>query len=144
MKINQIDFKLIDPFSAGEEWAEDVHNPPSVVEIYIDGIEILEIFREIETPYCKAEGHPDLVVGYGHVSAKDLYTDLIEATDENSWAYKLGVYPLVAEVAENPVAGLSLFTFEKMKIMFGGMDLNTNIGIGNIIWSSNFSRKIIP
>lgn len=102
MKINQLDFNLIDPLSAGEEWAEDVHNPPSVVEIYIDGIEILEIFRKIEAPYCEAEGHPDLVVGYGHVSANDLYTDLIEATDENSWSYKLGVYPLCCRSCGEP------------------------------------------
>jgi len=82
MNINHLDFKLIDAVSAGEEWAEDSEKPRYVVEIYIDGVEIAEIFRKIELPYCKAEGNPDKAGDYGHVPASWLYSDLSEATIE--------------------------------------------------------------
>lgn len=93
-KISHLDFKLVDPIAIGEEWAKDVKNPPRVVEIYLDGVEIAEIFRRIEIPYCEAEGNPEIAGSYGHMPAKYLYKDLSEATIENSYSYDLGVYPL--------------------------------------------------
>lgn len=94
MKTSHLDFKLVDPLSVGEEWAEGEQNPRKVVLIYIDGVEIAEIFRKIEIPYCETEGNPDLAGSYGHLPAKYLYKDLSEATIENSYSYDLGVYPL--------------------------------------------------
>lgn len=92
--INHLDFKLIDPVIANERWTEGENNLPDVVEIYIDGVEIAEIFRKIEVPYCEQEGHPNLAGDYGHITAKELYRDLIEATTEDSFSYELGVYPV--------------------------------------------------
>lgn len=94
MDVNHLDFQLIDAVSSGEEWAEDSKRPLNVVEIYIDGIEIAEIFRKIEIPYCEAEGHPDMAGDYGHMPAKELYEDLMEATVIGSFSHELGVYPL--------------------------------------------------
>lgn len=100
--ISHLDFRLIDAVSAGEEWAGDAKKPINVVEIYIDDVEIAEIFRKIEIPYCKAEGHPDLAGDYGHIPADELYKDLIEATTEGSFSYELGVYPLCCESCGEP------------------------------------------
>lgn len=91
---NHLNFKLIDPILNDEEWAKDMKNPPKVVEIYIDGVEITEIFRKIEVPYCEQEGHPNLAGDYGHMPVKELYEDLSEATIEGSYSNKLGVYPV--------------------------------------------------
>lgn len=102
MNINHLDFKLIDAVSAGEEWAEDSEKPRYVVDINIDGVEIAEIFRKIELPYCKAEGNPDKAGDYGHVPASWLYSDLSEATIEGSYAYDLGVYPLCCRGCGEP------------------------------------------
>lgn len=95
-KINQLNFKLIDALAAGEDWAEDadINNPIHVVEIYIDGVEIVEIFRRVELPYCEQEGHPDMAGSYGHESAKQLFRDLINAPKESSLTYEMGVYPV--------------------------------------------------
>lgn len=92
--INHLNFKLIDPVLADEEWAKDWKNPPKVVEIYVDGVEIAEIYRKIEVPYCEQEGHPNLAGDYGHMPVKELYEDLSEATIEGSYSNKLGVYPV--------------------------------------------------
>lgn len=91
---NYLNFKLIDPILNDEEWAKDMKNPPKVVEIYIDGVEITEIFRKIEVPYCEQEGDPNLAGDYGHMPVKELYEDLSEATIEGSYSNKLGVYPV--------------------------------------------------
>lgn len=93
-QINHLDFKLIDPVLANERWTDGEKNLPDVVEIYIDGVEIVEIFRKIEVPYCEQEGHPNLAGDYGHIPAKELYRDLSEATIEGSYSYDLGVYPV--------------------------------------------------
>lgn len=102
VNINHLNFKLIDAVSAGEEWADEDRKPINVVEIYIDGVEIAEIFRRIEVPYCKAEGHPDLAGDYGHLSAKSLYIDLTEATTKGSFSYEIGVYPLCCGICGEP------------------------------------------
>lgn len=102
MNLSHLDFKLIDAVSAGEAWAEDAEEPINVVEIYIDGVELAEIFRTIEIPYCEAEEHPDLAGDYGHVPAKCLYRDLIEATVEGSFSSQLGVYPLCCRDCGEP------------------------------------------
>ena len=102
MKISHLDFKLIDAALSGEEWAEDAKKPINVVEIYIDGVELVGIFRAVEIPYCEAEEHPNLAGDYGHMSAKNLYEDLTEATVEGSWSNELGVYPLCCRSCGEP------------------------------------------
>lgn len=102
VKISHLDFKLIDAHFAGEEWAEDRKKPINVVEIYIDGIEIAEIFRKIELPYCEAENEPDKAGDYGHIPVRELYEDLIEATVKGSYSYELGVYPLCCRGCGEP------------------------------------------
>ena len=102
IKISHLDFKLIDPIDNDEEWAKDIENPPDVVEIYIDGLEITKIFQKIEAPYCEAEGNPEIAGDYGHLPAKYLYKDLSEATLEDSYPYKLGVYPLCCKGCGEP------------------------------------------
>lgn len=101
-QINYLNFKLIDPILNDEEWAKDMKTPPKVVEIYIDGVEITEIFRKIEVPYCKQEGDPNLAGDYGHMPVKELYEDLSEATIEGSYSNKLGVYPVCCGACGEP------------------------------------------
>lgn len=101
-QINHLKFKLIDPVIANERWTEGENNLPDVVEIYIDDVEITEIFRKIEVPYCEQEGHPNLAGDYGHIPAKELYRDLCEATIEGSYSYDLGVYPVCCGACGEP------------------------------------------
>lgn len=61
------------------------------VEIYINGREIVEILKEIETPYAMEEGHPKLAGAYGHNAAKTLYEDLREAMTEGTYCQENGV-----------------------------------------------------
>lgn len=88
---NTLDFKMIDPAEAGEEWAVDSETIYRAVEIYIDGREILEIIREIEIPYVEEDEHV-FAGDYGHVSPKSLYGELSSATDEGSFSHSWGVY----------------------------------------------------
>jgi len=45
---------------------------PDEVEIYINDRNLIEILREIELPYEKAEGHPDLAGGYIGLPLEDV------------------------------------------------------------------------
>ena len=90
--INTLDFKMFDPVEAGEEWAVDFGSNHKVVEIYIDGQRLLDTIREIEIPYAQGEDSPELAGDYGHVSPRELYSDLSTAADENSYSHDLGVY----------------------------------------------------
>ncbi len=74
----------------------------NVVEIYIDGVEIAEIFRKIEVPYCEQEEPPNLAGDYGHMPAKKLYQDLSEATIEGSFSCDFGVYPVCCRWCGEP------------------------------------------
>lgn len=92
--IDKIEFKLIDAKTANESWTEDFEKSVPAVEIYINGKEIVFIFKEIEQPYCDKEGHPELAGDYGHNTPKELYTDLSEAVVEGTYSNEYGAYLL--------------------------------------------------
>ena len=80
MKTSVLDFNLIDPVEAGEEWAVAFDSPYNVVEIYIDKVEIRDIVRPLEEAYMK-ESEPSLLrMGheqyYSHLWPKLLYDNL--------------------------------------------------------------------
>lgn len=84
MKISNLDFKLIDPVEASEEWALVFGSSYYVVEIYIDGVELCDIVRPIEEAYIR-KNRPDFLFylgrkqHYGHLCPKVLYDNLIHA-----------------------------------------------------------------
>lgn len=89
--IDKLEFKLIDAKKSNEPWAEDCETPIFVVEIYINGKEVVPILKEIEQPYCDAEGTPEIAGGYGHNLPEDLYKALSEAIIEGTYSNKYGV-----------------------------------------------------
>lgn len=94
-KINVLKFKMFDPIEAGEPWAVDFGSNHKVVEVIIDGENLLEVIRRIEKPYLQSERClwlQDCDHDYGHVSQKDLYDDLLSATVKGSFAHDFGVY----------------------------------------------------
>ena len=78
---DMVEFKLFNP-QGKEDWAEDF-DANQAVEIYINGKEIIEILKEIETPYAMSEGHVDIAGAYGHLTPKQLYSELTD-TDESA------------------------------------------------------------
>lgn len=90
---NQLYFEMFDPVEANEYWAVTFGSYHKVVEAYIDGKPLLDRIREKEAPYVETEKLYYRWADYGHVSPRSLYDDLIEATVENSFSYKLGTYP---------------------------------------------------
>ena len=81
-----LEFKIIDPIAKKEEWALDYINDNikiSAVEIYINGREIIDIFKEIETPFAKKENHPNLAGDYGHREIQYFYEDLTNKIQDN-------------------------------------------------------------
>ena len=96
-KTNTLKFEFFDPVEAGETWAITWGFDYKVVEIYVDGEKLLDIIREIEAPYAKEEGYPELAGAYGHISPKDLYFGLGTALIENSDACDNKVYLFCCE-----------------------------------------------
>ena len=88
---DKLEFKLVDPIEKKEEWALELKSTQKVVEIYLNGREIVEILSEVEKPYAEEEGHPSLAGAYGHNYAKELYGDLAEAMTEGSYFQEKGV-----------------------------------------------------
>lgn len=72
---DKIDFKFIDP-RGKEEWADDLEID-KVVEIYLNDIELIEILKEVEKTYALKEGKLKLAGAYGHLTPKELYTNLM-------------------------------------------------------------------
>lgn len=92
--VDKIEFKLIDAKTANEPWSEDFEKSVSVIEIYINGKEIVSVLKEIEQPYCDEEGNPQLAGDYGHNTPEELYKDLSDAVTEDTYSNKCGAYLL--------------------------------------------------
>ena len=86
---DKLEFKLIDPVKNGEEWADD-RKDCRAVEIYLNGREIIDILKEIEMPFAKEEGHPDIAGGYAHNTPKFLYRSLSETLVEGTYSNNYG------------------------------------------------------
>lgn len=68
-------FNTINP-KGTEEWADE-YDENEAVEIFINGIEIIDTLRIIETPYSIAEaGDSELAGAYGHLTPDELYYHL--------------------------------------------------------------------
>lgn len=82
-----LEFKIIDPIAKKEEWALYLSNLKisqiSCVEIYINKREIVDIFKEIETPFAKKENNPNLAGDYGHREIQYFYEDLTNKIQDN-------------------------------------------------------------
>lgn len=51
------------------------------VNIFIDGIDLRDMIKTIESPFAKAEGHPDIAGGYCGLSPQE-WMDLPEQEDD--------------------------------------------------------------
>lgn len=74
--VDILNFEIINPKGI-EDWADDC-DVSEVVEIYINGREIIELLREIETPLAMGEGHIGIAGAYGHLTPKQLYSELTD------------------------------------------------------------------
>lgn len=83
---DKLEFKLINAKEANEAWAEDYEKTFYVVEIYLNGKELVPILKEIEQPFCDKEGTPEIAGGYGHNLPEELYNDLTEAAKEGAFS----------------------------------------------------------
>lgn len=72
--VDVLNFKIINP-KGKEDWADDC-DISEAVEIYINGKEIVEILKEIETPFAKNENAIDIAGAYGHLTPRELYSEL--------------------------------------------------------------------
>ncbi|MBR4085899.1 MAG: hypothetical protein IKK33_16620 [Lachnospiraceae bacterium] len=79
--VDVLEFKIINPKGI-EDWADDC-DIREVVEIYINGREIVELLKEIEMPWAIKEGEIDLAGTYGHLPPKELYSELND-TEESA------------------------------------------------------------
>ena len=77
--VDILEFKIINP-KGKEDWAND-YDISEVVEIYINGREIIELLKEIETPFAMGEGHIDIAGAYGHLTPKELYSELTDSEE---------------------------------------------------------------
>lgn len=77
--VDALEFKIINPKGI-EDWADDC-DISEAVEIYINGREIVELLKEIETPFAINEGEMDLAGSYGHLTPTELYSELNEAEE---------------------------------------------------------------
>lgn len=92
-KLNTLELRLIDPQVAKEEWYSDYQDFNDMLAgIYIDGVDIFDVFKVIELPYYKFKNHTDTYYGYGHLEAYFFYDLLNEALIEGSFSNKYGVY----------------------------------------------------
>lgn len=73
--MDKIEFKIINP-KGKERWADEYPPNIRVVEIYINGKELIDILKEIEYSY-----DPKLAGAYGHQTPEDLYSNLVEGED---------------------------------------------------------------
>lgn len=88
--INILQFREIKPVQEGEKMTA-AWKSCNVVEILIDGKDILDIIHEIEVPYMKEEGM-ELEDAYGHLPPPKLYSYLSEAMTPESFSYTYGAY----------------------------------------------------
>ena len=72
--VDILKFEIINP-KGKEDWADD-YDASEAVEIYINGREIIELLKEIETPLAMDEGHIGIAGAYGHLTPKQLYSEL--------------------------------------------------------------------
>lgn len=72
--VDVLEFKIFNP-QGKENWADD-SDVYEAVEIYINGKEIVELLKEIETPFAIDEGETDLAGAYGHLTPGELYSEL--------------------------------------------------------------------
>jgi len=79
--IDVLEFRIINP-KGKEKWADDC-DINEVVEIYINGREIVEFLKEIEKPFVINEGEIDLAGAYGHLTPDELYEELND-TEESA------------------------------------------------------------
>lgn len=79
--VDILNFKIINP-KGKEDWADD-YDVSEVVEIYINGEEIVELLKEIEMPFAMNEGNIDIAGAYGHLTPKELYSELAD-TEESA------------------------------------------------------------
>ena len=94
-RIDSLEFRLIDPVAAKEDWIDLCDNPPNVVEIYINGVELISILKPIEKPFYEAENWKQQKDGgYGHIEPDILYDLLAEALIEGSYSNTGGVEAL--------------------------------------------------
>ena len=89
--VDQLEFKLVKASEVNEDWMDDFDIEGNIVEIYINGQEIIPLLKKIEEPYAIEEGYPDLAGGYGHRLSEELHKELTEAFCEGTYAYKEGV-----------------------------------------------------
>ena len=78
--LDRLSFRIINPIGK-EEWVQN-SNISQVVEIYLNGVEIVSILKEIETPYANEENHANLAGAYGHVSPDELYANLTKYEED--------------------------------------------------------------
>ena len=76
---DHLEFKIINPYGI-EDWVED-SSVKEVVEIYINGKEIIEILKEIEIPFANNEGHISIAGAYGHLTPNELYSELMDSEE---------------------------------------------------------------
>lgn len=77
--VDALEFRIINPKGI-EAWADDC-DICEAVEIYINGREIVELLKEIETPFAIDEGEIDLAGAYGHLTPAELYSELNDADE---------------------------------------------------------------
>ena len=70
---DHLQFQRLDPKKDGD-WIG--------VAIFLNGVELTEILRDLEAPYAIDEGHPDLAGDYGHQTPEELYQNLTAWEEE--------------------------------------------------------------
>ena len=75
--VDILEFKIMNP-KGKEDWADD-YDISEAVEIYINKREMIELLKEIETPFASAEGHINIAGAYGHLTPGQLYSELTDS-----------------------------------------------------------------
>ena len=113
-----LEFKIIDAIAKKKEWALDYINDKikiSAVEIYINGKEIIDIFKEIETPFAKKENNPNLAGAYGHKQVDELLHDLTESDYCKNYGV---VFVVCSDCGIDGCWGVSAFVSEDDKYVY--------------------------
>ena len=74
--MDTIRFVLRTPQELGEDDADELWREDYVVQIMINDIELVDILRPLEIPFCEQEGAPELAGDYAHCTPRDLYWEL--------------------------------------------------------------------
>lgn len=72
--MDTLEFRVVPPDPELEAWIEDCPGVQAVVEIRVNGREIVPVLREIETAY-----DPRIAGAYGHLTPGELYPELAGA-----------------------------------------------------------------